>query len=77
MRAILAIVLLLIVLGFVGWLQFSTTDGDPTIRVNTEKVKQDTSEIIDKSKNLIDNAAEDIDQAVKSDADGNATTAAR
>jgi len=65
MRALIIIILLLLVLGFVGWLQFSNPDGDPTIRVNTEKVKQDTTTIIEKSKNALDNASENLKQSTE------------
>ena len=64
MRAVVAIVLLLLVLGFVGWVQFSSPNGDPTIRVDTEKIKQDTSEIIEKTKETVDGAAEKIHASI-------------
>ena len=62
MRALIVIVLLAVVLGLVGWVTYSTPDGDPTIRVNTEKVKQDTSEIVERSKRAIDATSERIDE---------------
>lgn len=54
MRAILVIAVILLILGLVGWLRIGSSDGDPTIRVDTEKVKQDTSEIVEKTKQLVD-----------------------
>lgn len=53
-RALIIIVALVIIMGLVGWLQFSSTDGDPTIRVNTEKVKQDSSRILEQSKKALE-----------------------
>ena len=63
LRAIIVIVLLAIILSFVGWLSFSSPDGDPTIRVNADKVKQDTSAIIDKGREVINNAGDNIEQS--------------
>ena len=47
MRAV--IVMLLLILGLFGWVQFHSSDGDPTIRVDIDKVKQDTNQIVEKS----------------------------
>ncbi len=63
-RAVIVIVLLLLVLGLFGWIQFQSPDGDPTIRVDADKVQQDTSEIVEKSKQVIDSAAEKIDASI-------------
>ena len=54
MRFILTLILLLIVLAVFGWISFSSPDGNPTLRVNTERVKEDTSRIIDRSRDAID-----------------------
>lgn len=67
MRALIAIVLLMLVLGLIGWLRFSSPDGNPTIQVDTEKVKQDTAEIVEKSKQAVDTAAKKIDANIDSD----------
>ena len=57
MRAILLIVVILVVLALVGWVSFSTPDGDPTLRIDADKVKQDTAVIVEKSKQALDNVA--------------------
>ena len=62
MRAILVIVVLVLVLAGVGWLSFSSPDGDPTIRINSEKVKSDSAVIVEKSKEALSNVAERIDE---------------
>ena len=67
MRAILVIVVLALVLGWVGWLKFSSPDGDPTIRIDADKVKADTGMLVEKSKQAIDSAEKKIDQSVESD----------
>ena len=61
MRALIIIILLVAVLVFAGWITLTNPDGDPTIRVNSDKVKQDTSTILDKSKQAIDNFKENTD----------------
>lgn len=67
MRAVVIIAVLLVVFGLVGWVQFSTPDGDPTMRVDSDKVRQDTSVIVEKSKQAIDSAAEKIDASIDRD----------
>ncbi|MEZ6137675.1 MAG: hypothetical protein R3C53_22540 [Pirellulaceae bacterium] len=62
MRAVIAIAVILLILGFVGWLQFSSSDGDPTIRVDTDKIQQDTSEVVDKTKEAFEGMAEQVDE---------------
>ncbi len=65
MRALIVVIVILVVLGFVGWIKFSSPDGDPTLRVDTNKVKEDTSAIVEKSKELthqaVDEASDDVD----------------
>lgn len=65
MRAIIVIVVIVFILGLVGWVQFSSPDGDPTIRVDTDKMKQDTSAIVEKTKEVARDAANSIDSAVE------------
>ena len=55
MRTILVIVLVVLVLAWVGWVNLSNPDGDPTLQINSEKVKADSAEIIDKSEQAIEN----------------------
>ncbi|WP_182868177.1 hypothetical protein [Stieleria mannarensis] len=67
MRAVIGIVVLLLVLAWVGWVQFSSPDGDPTLRVDSDKVRQDTAEIVEKSKHVVERAAEEIDENLESE----------
>ncbi len=62
MRALVVIVVLLLILAIAGWIQLGAPDGDPTIRVDTDKVKQDTSSLVDRSKRVVQDAAENIDR---------------
>lgn len=68
MRALIVILLLVVVLGLVGWVQFSSPDGDPTIRVDTDKVKRDTAEVVDKSKQVFDDVTQEVDEAMEPNA---------
>ena len=60
MRALLIAALIVVVLLFVGWIRFSSPDGNPTIQIDTEKVKQDTSALVEKAKD----AADEVDRRV-------------
>ncbi|TWU25420.1 hypothetical protein Pla52o_17210 [Novipirellula galeiformis] len=65
MRALIVVVVLLVILGLVGWVRYSSPNGDPTLRVDTEKVKEDTSAIVEKSKQAVDDAARKIDASIE------------
>jgi hypothetical protein len=64
MRAVIVIVVIVLVLGLVGWLQFSSPNGGPTIRVDTDKIKQDTSQIVEKAKDVVEETAENLDTSI-------------
>ncbi|TWT53771.1 hypothetical protein Pla22_14040 [Rubripirellula amarantea] len=64
MRVVVLILVLVLVLGLIGWLQFSSPNGNPTIEVDTDKVRQDTSTIVEKTKNAVDSAAGKIDASI-------------
>lgn len=61
MRALLVIAVIVLILGLIGWLQFGSPDGDPTIRIDTDRIKHDTSEIVEKTKDVVDGIAEQVD----------------
>lgn len=65
MRALIAIVVIVLVLLLIGWLRFSTPDGDPTIQMDTDKMKQDTSAIVDETKDAAEEISESVDEDVK------------
>jgi len=54
MRAIVTIIVIVAILLLVGWLQYGSDDGNPSLQLNTEKVKQDTSTAVEKGKEVID-----------------------
>ena len=70
MRRLLVLVVLVAGLLIAGWIRFSMQDGNPTIQIDSDKVKQDTSTIIDKAKQTIDDAKSEVE---KSSANSGAT----
>lgn len=67
MRALIVIAVLVALLVWAGWLQFSSPNGDPTLRVDTDKVRHDTSNMVEKSKEAVDSAAQKIDASIDRD----------
>lgn len=61
MRAIIGVAVLLLVLAWGGWVQFSSPDGDPTMRVDADKARQDTAVMVEKSKRALDETAAKVD----------------
>ncbi len=45
MRAILAVIVLVIVLSFLGWVTFSSAPGRSSVNVETEKIERDMQEL--------------------------------
>lgn len=64
MRAIIIAAFLILILVAVGWLRFFSPEGNPTVQVDTEKVKEDTSAFVEESKRVAGEAAEAIDTRV-------------
>jgi len=56
MRALLVIVVVVLALVLIGWLQLSSPDGDPSIRLDTEQVEKDTESMVDASKEIAEEA---------------------
>lgn len=69
MRAVIIVLVIVLILAAVGWLQFSSPNGDPTLRVDTDKVKQDTTGIVEQSKQAIDRTAEAVDASIDREPD--------
>jgi hypothetical protein len=64
MRALIVIAVIVLILGLVGWLQFGSPGGDPTIRVDADRIKQDTAEIVEKTKEVVDGIAKKVDASI-------------
>ncbi|MCO8123200.1 hypothetical protein NHH03_15740 [Stieleria sp. TO1_6] len=64
MRAIIVIAVIVLVLGLVGWLRFSSPDGDPTIRIDTDKVNDDTTAIVERSKEAVESIGAKVEESI-------------
>lgn len=50
MRALLAIIVLVVVLSFLGWVTFSSDPGRSSVNVETEKIERDLQEFSDSAR---------------------------
>ena len=64
MRALAVIAVIVLLLSIVGWLKFSSPDGNPTIRVDRNKIEHDTAVMVDESKEALDQAAQKVDASI-------------
>ncbi|HUG91576.1 MAG TPA: hypothetical protein VML55_12110 [Planctomycetaceae bacterium] len=55
MRTVLVIVALVLILGLIGWITFGTGDR-PSMRLETDRVRHDTHEAVERGKDAIDGA---------------------
>jgi len=69
MRAVIVVAILILFLVAVGWLRFFSSDGDPGVQVDTDKVKEDTSAFVEESKRIIGQTADSIDQRQNDDSE--------
>lgn len=60
MRALVIIIAILGIMLLVGWLQYDAVDGNPSLQLNSDKVKQDTATAVEKGKDVIDNVDREI-----------------
>lgn len=67
MRTVIIVAFLILILVAVGWLRFFSPDGNPSVQVDTEKVKDDTSAFVDESKRVVGQAADSIDRRMNDD----------
>jgi hypothetical protein len=61
------VVLLLIVLGLtaIGWLTFNMNDRNPSVEIDTDKVRSDTESILDEGKDLLRDTGEAIRESAE------------
>ena len=60
MKAILIIAAILGLCFCLGWMSYSTTDGSTSLTIETDKAKKDTSEAIEKGKELVEESVEKL-----------------
>lgn len=61
MRNLLVIAVVILVLIMAGWLKYSSQEGNPTIQIDTDEVRRDTEEIVDRGKQVVDDVRREVD----------------
>lgn len=61
MRTALVILGLIILLFAIGWLTFSADEGGTELRLETDRIGQDTEEILDDASQVIDQARDQLE----------------
>jgi hypothetical protein len=67
MRAIIFVAVVVLIMVLVGWITFSSQPGRSTINVETQKIEQDTEQMVESGKNLVREAGDAVDEAVETD----------
>jgi hypothetical protein len=63
MRTFLVIALIIVLLAIVGWIRFGRNNGNPTLEIDADKVKQDTTTIWDEGRQAFDSiSSEEADE---------------
>lgn len=61
MRALLVIVIIVLLLVILGWLRFSSPDGNPTLQVDTEQMQQHADQVVDSTQQAADEASREVE----------------
>ncbi|QDU35890.1 hypothetical protein Mal4_01720 [Maioricimonas rarisocia] len=64
MKAFLIIVLVVVVAVLLGWVTFSSSDSDATIRVDKQEIQQDTGEAVRHVEEFADDVTDPIDRSI-------------
>lgn len=67
MKALLVVVVLVCVFALVGWVTFNLSPGDASVTLETDKIKQDTQKVVDKSKEAFQDTKENLSEALDDD----------
>ena len=65
MRALLILILIVVLMAIGGWLVFNFGNDSTSVKVNSDKIKQDTSQAVEATKELLNRAEKNFEQAVK------------
>ena len=60
MRVLIIVLVLLILAALVGWISFSNEDGRTSINLETNEIRQDTGEIMNKGSDLLKEAEHEV-----------------
>jgi hypothetical protein len=70
MRGLLILIVLIVVLVLVGWITFSRDSGRASINVETNEIREDTGELMQKGSEVLQEAEEEVSPDAKTrDAD--------
>lgn len=75
MRVFIAIVVILVALLLIGWMTISFSDSEARVRINTEKIEEDTQSMIEGGKRIVDGVDESVDVETDADPDADAEPA--
>ncbi len=64
MRALIILAVILAVMFFAGWLVVSNSGDSASLEIRTDKIKEDTAEVVENTKEVFSEAGERIEDAV-------------
>ena len=62
MRALIFVVAIVLILALVGWISFSSTPGQSSINLETQKIQQDTDRALESGSELLRKAGDAVDR---------------
>ena len=60
MRLLLILAAVVVVFALVGWISFSNDEGRSSVNLETDEIREDTSQAMDRGAELLNNAEEEI-----------------
>jgi hypothetical protein len=60
MRAILALIAIVLVLSLVGWISFHRSPDGPSVKIETEHIRADTKDVVQSGANLLHKAGDKV-----------------
>ncbi len=67
MKAILITAVIMALLFGLGWMSFTSNDGNSSVTIDTNKVKEDTSKAVEKSKEIVEEGIDKLKGATSDD----------
>ncbi len=68
MRALLVLVLIVVLMAMGGWLVFNFGNNSASVEIRTDKIERDTSQAVEKTKDLLHRAENGLDKSINSSA---------
>lgn len=60
MRGVIVLLVIVVALALVGWITFGSDSGRSSINLETEEIRKDTSELMNKGSELLKDAEEEV-----------------